>query len=63
MIHDPNLKGKQYGISPQYPKEVLAKRKELVPILKKAKSEGKIAYLRFDKLFIDGSVYVTEPVA
>ena len=33
-------------------KETMAKRKELLPKLKRAKEEGKIAYFSYDKLII-----------
>lgn len=36
-----NLKGTQYSVSQQFPKEIQAKRKELLPTLKRLKSEGK----------------------
>ncbi|CAG2219895.1 unnamed protein product [Mytilus edulis] len=42
------LKGKQFGISEQFPIEIERKRKELYPVMKKAKKEGK-------KVKLDGS--------
>ena len=51
------LKGTEYGISQQFPREIMDKRRELVPIMKKARSEGKDAYLVVDKLYIDKVLY------
>lgn len=52
------LKGTHYGISEQFPKEVMDTRRKLMPILKQARDEGKDAYLVADKLFIDKKRYV-----
>ena len=51
------LKGKPYGISEQFPKEIEDKRKMLYPIMKQAKKDGKRVKLVRDKLFIDGQSY------
>ncbi len=51
------LKGTPYGISEQYPREVMETRQKLIPIMKKVREENKEAYLRVDKLFIDGREY------
>ncbi|XP_060559999.1 uncharacterized protein LOC132720031 [Ruditapes philippinarum] len=47
-----NLKGKPIGVSQQFPKEIQEKRKLLIPELKKARSEGKRAFLKMGKLII-----------
>ena len=52
-----NLDGSQYSISQQFPKEILARRKELIPTLKRLKEEGKRAYISVDKLYVDGRLY------
>ena len=59
-----NLEGTTYSIGQQFPKEIQDRRRRLVPIMKKAKQEGKQAYISVDKLFIDGIQYVvkTDPV-
>ncbi|VDI59818.1 Hypothetical predicted protein [Mytilus galloprovincialis] len=51
------LKGKKFGISEQFPPEIENKRKDLYPIMKKAKSEGKKVKLVRDKLYINGKLY------
>ena len=51
------LKGTEYGISQQFPREIMDKRRELVPIMKKARSQGKDAYLVVDKLYSDKVLY------
>ncbi|XP_020903896.2 protein unc-13 homolog C [Exaiptasia diaphana] len=48
------LKGTKIGIAEQFPMEIEEKRKELYPILKLAKKEGKKAKIVRDQLFIDG---------
>ena len=58
-----NLEGTQYSVSQQFPKEIQARRKELVPTLKKLKNEGKKAYLSVDKLYVDGRLYKGELVS
>jgi hypothetical protein len=52
-----NLKGKPYGIAEQFPKEVMETRRKLFPIMKKAREDGKEAYLSVDKLFINKKLY------
>lgn len=51
------LKGKHFGISADFPKEIVDRRKELLPKFFAAKKAGKSAYFSRaepDKLFIDG---------
>ena len=52
-----NLKDTHYGIGEQFPKEVNQRRKSLLPIMRKAREDGKYADLVADKLFIDGHLY------
>lgn len=51
------LKGTSYGIAQQYPKEIVDRRKRLVPVMTRAKQEDKTAFMRYDKLIIDGEEY------
>ena len=51
------LKRTKIGISEQFPKEIAVVRKELYPVLKKAKRDGNTAVLIKDKLFINGQQY------
>ena len=46
-----------YYIHEQFPKEVMDKRKKLLPKLKEAKSSGKKAWLSYDTLYIDGEQF------
>ena len=41
-----------------YPARVMKARNDLRPFIRKAKSEGKEAYLRYDKLIIEGDAFV-----
>ena len=49
-----NLEGTNFSVGQQFPKEIMERRKRLVPIMKQAKSAGKDAYISFDKLYING---------
>ena len=53
----PNLKDTDYGVSQQFTREVVLKRRKLLPILKTARNEKKKAFLSFDKLYINGELY------
>ncbi|CAH3163569.1 unnamed protein product, partial [Porites evermanni] len=51
------LKGKNFGISPDLPSEILERRKKKMKQFKQAKKDGKTAFFSRaepDKLFIDG---------
>ena len=50
------LKGKRFGISEQFPKEITEERKRLLPLYKQAKQEGKRAVLKYDKLIVEGRI-------
>lgn len=57
MFNARKLKGKDFGISPDLPKETMERRKKKMKLFKKAKEDGKTAYFSReepDKLFIDG---------
>lgn len=51
------LKGTDYGLNDQYPKEIMQRRKVLFPIRKNMMKEGKKAIISLDKLYIDGQLY------
>ena len=51
------LAGTGFGISQDFPQEIVAIRKELVKVMKEAKKEGREAKLNYDKLYIDGRRY------
>ena len=51
------LKDTSYGISQQFPREIMDTRKKLVPIMKEARSSGKDAYINVDKLYINNELY------
>ena len=46
------LKGTNIFINKDFPEAVRQKRKELLPAMRTAWAEGKIAYLRYDKLIV-----------
>ena len=64
------LKGSPFGLSEQYPPDILAKRKQLIPILKESLSQNVKAVLVKDKFYIDNDIfdplkhkaYVKEPM-
>lgn len=54
------LKGSMYGVSEQFPPEIMETRRQLIPELKKARKEGKEAYIKIDKLYINKRLYNPE---
>ena len=52
-----HIEDTQLFMHDQYPPDVVAYRKKLVPILKSAKDDGKEAYIKYNKLNVDGAVY------
>ena len=57
MSNARKLKGKDFGISPDLPKEILERRRKKMHQFKKAKQDGKTAFFSRaepDKLFVDG---------
>ena len=50
-------KGRNLGISDDFPKEVEEMRKKLYPVLKAAKQEKRTAFFKVERLIIDGSLY------
>ena len=57
------LKNTKYGISPHYPREMVERRKKLVPIMLNEQKNGKTAYIVGDKLFINGSLWKGQEAA
>jgi len=60
MSNARKLKGKNFGISADLPKEIVDQRKKVLPNLFAAKKAGKSAYFSRaepDKLFIDGRLF------
>lgn len=51
------LKGTKYGISEQFPKEIIDRRKVLWPYYKEAKNQNRKAYFKRDRLFIEGKEF------
>ena len=52
------LAGTVYGISQDFPREIVEIRRGLVRVLKDAKKEGRDAKLVYDKLYINGQRYI-----
>lgn len=52
------LRGKPVSIHEQFPAEIENRRKQLYPVMKQAKRDGKMATMTRDKLFIDGERYM-----
>ena len=50
----PELNGSPYYFHEQFPPQVVAKRRSLVPKMKQTKQQGKTAWISYDTLFIDG---------
>lgn len=56
------LKDSNYRVSEQFPKAIQDRRKQLIPVMVKAKQDGKNAHLSYDKLIINGSTFTVENV-
>ena len=54
-----NLATTSIGVSDQFPPEIEAKRKELLPNFKRAKRQVKNAKLIMDKLYIDNQLFIS----
>lgn len=52
-----HLKGTDFGLNDQYPKEILQRRKQLFPIRKQMREESKKAVIVVDKLYINDQLY------
>lgn len=52
------LKGKQFGISPQFPLEIEERRRKLYPVLKEAKRNRRKVIMVRDRLYIDNELYI-----
>ena len=50
-------KGSKYGVADDFPREVDEIRKDLQPVLRKARSEQKTAFFNVEKLLINGVLY------
>ena len=53
-----SLAGTVFGISQDFPREIVEIRRGLVRVLKDAKKEGRDAKLVYDKLYINGQRYI-----
>ncbi|XP_061895035.1 uncharacterized protein LOC133644518 isoform X2 [Entelurus aequoreus] len=51
------LKGSNFSINDQFPKEILDRRRHLFPLRKKFITEGRRAVIAVDKLFLNGQLY------
>ncbi|KAF7649679.1 hypothetical protein LDENG_00137740 [Lucifuga dentata] len=51
------LKGSNFGINDQFPKEINDRRKILYLIMKQHRQNNKHSYMVVDKLYVDGQLY------
>lgn len=51
-------KNSNFSVREQFPKEIVQKRKSLIPVMERALRNNRRAVLKVDKLFIDGKLYV-----
>jgi hypothetical protein len=56
------LRGKHVSIQEQFPAEIENRRKQLYPVIKQAKRDGKMATMTRDNLFIDGEPQQLRPI-
>lgn len=57
LANKKKLANSKIAISEDFPEEVLARRKELLPIMKKLREESNHAYIKYDKLIVNGKLY------
>lgn len=48
------LRGTTFHMYEQYPPEVIAKRRKLIPRMKAAREQGKSSWIAYDTLYVDG---------
>ena len=58
--HGKNLQGLNYGVNDQFPQEVMNRRKNLFPILRKARQNQIRAVIKVDKLYINKVLFDPE---
>ncbi len=51
------LKGTDFGVNDQFPKEILERRKILFPIRRSLIQKGSRAVIAVDRLYVDGQLY------
>lgn len=49
-----HISGTKFSMYEQFPPEVIAKRKKLIPKMKKKREEGKQAWIAYDTLYVNG---------
>ncbi|KAH3885721.1 hypothetical protein DPMN_009717 [Dreissena polymorpha] len=49
-----HLSGTGFNVFEQFPPEVVAKRRKLLPKMREARDQGKRAWIAFDILYVDG---------
>ena len=57
-VRDPQIR-----VGDQFPKVIQNRRKQLIPVLGRAKADGKTARLAHDKLYINGRMYTVDTVS
>lgn len=50
------LKETNIVISEDFPKEIIEERKQLIPLMKEFRKEGKHAIIKYDRLYVDGKL-------
>ena len=57
------LKETNFRVTEQFPKGIQEKQKILSEAMKKACDPGKMFFLSFDKLYVDGKMYTVDTIA
>ena len=58
-----SLRGTDFAIARDFPKEIVDKRRRLVPFLKDAKENGQVAKLLYNKIYINGQRFKPQTVS
>ena len=56
------LKHSNFGVGDQFPKPIQERRRKLIPIMIKAKNDGKRAVLAYDKLYVNNVLITADSV-
>lgn len=56
------IKNRNFSVREQFPREIVQKRKALIPVMKRALRDNRRAVMKVDKLYIDGRLYVPPDV-
>jgi len=63
LSKEKNLRGTDFAIARDFPKEIVDERRRLAPFSKDAKENGQVAKLLYNKLYINGQRFKPQTVS